>query len=193
METFICFDDEETAWLRLRFRVYATLLAISAAFLGVTFFVYIFLVKPLNLHGKTLVCHVVSLFVAYSSLSAVQFATDVRITYCKCIGKLKFRLTLMNHKISSTFFHQLTSSSLASCQVLEQETFNYDLKKLSTTPCHVGNKFSLQQILLIQLDLFIVLHSFACPRPSNNDFFLSFFSAFSWLNVMCIDIYYTFG
>lgn len=87
METFVCFNDNEIAMIRLRFRIYATLLAISAAFLGITFTVYIFLPKLLNLHGKTLVCHVLSLFVAYSFLSAVQFATDVRMTYCKCIGE----------------------------------------------------------------------------------------------------------
>lgn len=83
----MCFNEDEIALIRLRFRIYATLLAISAAFLGITFTVYIFLPKLLNLHGKTLVCHVLSLFVAYSFLSAVQFATDVRMTYCKCIGE----------------------------------------------------------------------------------------------------------
>lgn len=87
VETFVCFNPDETEMIKLKFRIYATLLAISAAFLGTTFIVYIFLPKLLNLHGKTLVCHVFSLFVAYSFLSAVQFATDVKMTFCKCIGK----------------------------------------------------------------------------------------------------------
>lgn len=106
VETLVCFDDNETAWIILKFKIYATLLAISAAFLGVTFLVYIFLVKPLNLHGKTLACHVLSLFVAYSSLSAVQFATDVKVTYCKCIGETRIRRCwfridpVMNHILS---------------------------------------------------------------------------------------------
>lgn len=86
-ETFVCFNLEQTANIRLKFQIYATLLAISAAFLGVTFIVYIFLPKLLNLHGKTLVCHVISLFVAYSFLSAIQFATDVKMTFCKPLGK----------------------------------------------------------------------------------------------------------
>lgn len=85
--TFVCFNDDDTEEIRTRYKVYATLLAISAAFLAVTFVVYIFLPKLLNLHGKTLVCHVLSLFVAYSFLSVVQFATDVRLTYCKCLGE----------------------------------------------------------------------------------------------------------
>lgn len=127
VETFVCFNDKETDLIRLRFRIYATLLAISAAFLGITFTVYIFLPKLLNLHGKTLVCHVLSLFVAYSFLSAVQFATDVRMTYCKCIGessrhpafdfnlKLKFpinfslcRVLQLHVRYSTVFFHYKT-------------------------------------------------------------------------------------
>ncbi|CRL01349.1 CLUMA_CG014319, isoform A [Clunio marinus] len=88
--TFVCFDEDETRMIRLRFQIYATLLAISAGFLGITFIVYIFLPKLLNLHGKTLVCHVLSLFTAYSFLSAVQFATDVKMTYCKCIGYIVY-------------------------------------------------------------------------------------------------------
>lgn len=87
METFVCFDEESNKKNILKFRIYATLLAISAAFLGFTFFVYVFLPKLLNLHGKTLVCHVISLFVAYSFLSVVQFATEEKMDYCEHVGK----------------------------------------------------------------------------------------------------------
>lgn len=87
VETFVCFNKKETSMIRLKFQIYAILLAISAVFFGITFFVYICLPKLLNLHGKTLVCHVLSMFVGYSFLSAVQLATEVRMTYCKCIGK----------------------------------------------------------------------------------------------------------
>lgn len=83
METFICFSEQDNT----RFYLYATLLAISAAFLFATFLVYICLPKLLNLHGKTVVCHVISLFVAYAALSAVQFTTDVKYSFCKLIGK----------------------------------------------------------------------------------------------------------
>lgn len=87
METFVCFDDVEAPRLVLRFRIYATLLAISAAFLGITFVIYILLPKLLNFHGKILMCHVLSLFFAYLFLSATQFATNIHKTYCKLIGE----------------------------------------------------------------------------------------------------------
>ncbi|CAO1344995.1 unnamed protein product [Diamesa tonsa] len=82
METFVCFPEPDNA----RYYVYATLLAISAAFLFATFLVYICLPKLLNLHGKTLVCHVISLFVAYASLSTVQMTTEVKPSFCKLIA-----------------------------------------------------------------------------------------------------------
>lgn len=135
VETFVCFNADETAMIKLKFRIYATLLAISAAFLGVTFIVYIFLPKLLNLHGKTLVCHVISLFVAYSFLSAVQFATDVKMTFCKCIGKMS-RLNIPFRKSYSFPCHfQLTLCSSASCQVLDYiisvRTLRRDVKNYS--------------------------------------------------------------
>lgn len=88
VETFVCFNNNEAKSIKLKFQIYAVLLAISAVFFAITFLVYIFLPKLLNLHGKTLVCHVLSMFVGYSFLSAVQLTTDVRMTYCKCIGEI---------------------------------------------------------------------------------------------------------
>lgn len=84
MHTFVCFSDDTPQ--QVQFQIYATLLAISAFFLALTFFVYIFLPKLLNLHGKTVVCHVISLLLGYTFLSAVQFATDVRLPFCLLIG-----------------------------------------------------------------------------------------------------------
>lgn len=89
LSTFVCFDQAESDKIKKRFHAYATLLAISAFFLAVTFFVYIFLPKLLNLHGKTLVCHVLSLFIAYSLLAIVQFEdSEVKPVYCKIIGEV---------------------------------------------------------------------------------------------------------
>jgi hypothetical protein len=87
VEAFVCFSNRDSV-VAMRFHIYATLLAISAAFLGITFFVYVFVVTPLNLHGKTLVCHVLSLFVAYTLLSIVQFQTETKYSLCKLMGKL---------------------------------------------------------------------------------------------------------
>jgi Na+-driven multidrug efflux pump len=87
MHTLVCFNDDEQEQQRIQFHTYATLLAVSAFFLGLTFLVYIFLPKLLNLHGKTVVCHVISLFLGYTFLSIVQFATEVRLPFCLCIGE----------------------------------------------------------------------------------------------------------
>ncbi|KAG5676842.1 hypothetical protein PVAND_006649 [Polypedilum vanderplanki] len=112
MKTFICFNDEDEKYQKMQFHVYAGLMTVSAFFLGVTFLVYIFLPKLLNLHGKTVVCHVIALFIGYSFLSIIQFNTEVMPPFCMLIA-------------------------------------------------------------------FIV--------------YFGLFSAFSWLNVMCLDIYWTFG
>jgi len=87
LTTFLYFDQDAIDRQIMKHKVYATLLAVSAVFLAMTFIVYMSLPKLRNLHGKTLVCHVTSLLVAYSFLSAVQFATDVLPTYCISIGK----------------------------------------------------------------------------------------------------------
>jgi hypothetical protein len=87
MRTFVCFNDEDDKYQKIQFHVYAALMSFSAFFLGVTFLVYIFLPKLLNLHGKTVVCHVIAMFVGYSFLSIIQFSTEVRPPFCMCIGK----------------------------------------------------------------------------------------------------------
>lgn len=75
--------------MSFRFRVYGYLMAISAAFLGITFAVYIALPKLLNIHGKMLLCHVFSLFIAFSLLSVVQLTTGDKMRFCKLIGMCK--------------------------------------------------------------------------------------------------------
>jgi hypothetical protein len=142
----ICFNDDETDQIIRRFHIYATLLAISAAFLGATFLVYVFIVTPLNLHGKTLVCHVLSLFIAYTLLSIVQFQTEVMYTLCKCIGESKYGLS-PPHK--SDFFSsqtQVISCFSDFCQVLDDKRLLIRIrparqraKKLPLRPS--GNKF----------------------------------------------------
>ncbi|XP_012262716.2 G-protein coupled receptor Mth2 [Athalia rosae] len=74
---FICFEDppppeDATA---TRFQVNATLLSISCAFLLITLLVYICLPALQNLHGKTLMCHVGSLLMAYICLTMVAVAS----------------------------------------------------------------------------------------------------------------------
>lgn len=42
----------------------------------------------LNLHGKTLVCHVISMLSACISLAIVQFHTETKMEHCLFIGKI---------------------------------------------------------------------------------------------------------
>lgn len=86
LNTMVCFDGEQELRAKIQFNTFATLLSISAFFLGLTLVVYLFLPKLLNLHGKTVVCHVISLLLAYTFLSVVQFSTEVRLPFCLCIG-----------------------------------------------------------------------------------------------------------
>lgn len=57
--------------------IYYTIgMALSLPFLLTTFLVYALVKELRNLHGKSLMCHVVTLFVAYSSLIIIQLATS---------------------------------------------------------------------------------------------------------------------
>jgi hypothetical protein len=88
--------------------------------------------KLLNLHGKTLICHVGSLFCAFSVLAAIKLSTETQIVHCVFFGKVTFG-----------------QGSLAAC---------------SHSPYFPG--------------YFI---------------YFTFLTAFTWLNVMCFDIWWTFG
>ena len=88
-----------------RFGVNAGLELTSCAFLVVTLFVYICLPVLRNLHGKTLMCHVACLIVAYASLAAVALGTpadpgtpDSMSTHiCKFLGRyFSFCLFIVN-------------------------------------------------------------------------------------------------
>lgn len=73
--TFLCFPagDEQST---ITFTVYPIGMILSSPFLLATFLVYAIIPDLRNLHGKSLMCHVFSNFVAYVSLSIVQIATD---------------------------------------------------------------------------------------------------------------------
>lgn len=73
----VCYDDPapERNSAKTRFAVNAALLSVSCAFLFITLFVYICLPALQNLHGKTLMCHVASLLMAFVCLVMVAVAT----------------------------------------------------------------------------------------------------------------------
>lgn len=57
--------------------IYYTIgMVLSLPFLFSTFLVYALVKELRNLHGKSLMCHVASLFVAYTSLIIIQLATS---------------------------------------------------------------------------------------------------------------------
>ncbi|KAG4065998.1 hypothetical protein HA402_001245 [Bradysia odoriphaga] len=86
MHTFVCFSP----YPQTKFTYYAIGLTISCIFLALTLICYACLPKLLNLHGKTLVCHVISLLSAYISLAIVQFHTETRLELCYFVAYLIF-------------------------------------------------------------------------------------------------------
>jgi len=74
--TFVCFQKEQLEEQHMKHKVYALLLVISAVFLVVTLFVYLFIYLQ-TLHGKILICLVSSLLVSHLLLAVVQFDGNV--------------------------------------------------------------------------------------------------------------------
>lgn len=64
---------------------------LSLPFLFLTFLVYALIKDLQNLHGKSLMCHVATLLMAYTSLIAIQFVTDkFDNDFCIILGKSIF-------------------------------------------------------------------------------------------------------
>lgn len=64
---------------------------LSLPFLFLTFLVYALIRDLQNLHGKSLMCHVATLLIAYTSLIAIQFVTDkIDKNFCIILGKSIF-------------------------------------------------------------------------------------------------------
>ncbi|KYN20401.1 G-protein coupled receptor Mth2 [Trachymyrmex cornetzi] len=115
---FICFEKPETNTISARYRMNTALEVISCAFLLITLLVYACLPSLQNLHGKTLMCHVSSLLLAFTCLPIITW--------------------------------------IMPSDVIEEQ-FMTTCKALAYT------------------------------------MLFSFLSAFCWLNVMCFDIWWTFG
>ncbi|CAL1673466.1 unnamed protein product [Lasius platythorax] len=90
---FICFDDSEPPQYFTTRCVNTVLQIISCAFLLMTLLVYVCLPSLQNLHGKTLMCHVSSLFLAFTCLTITtwiipdsEVETLRAITSCKALA-----------------------------------------------------------------------------------------------------------
>jgi hypothetical protein len=86
---FLCFPEdgwEEDA--SLQFVLCSLGLITSSVFLLATFLVYACVPTLQNLHGKTLMCHVVSLFAAYVCLSVAQLGSEkLDSFFCAAVGE----------------------------------------------------------------------------------------------------------
>jgi hypothetical protein len=87
--TFLCFQEEDSIEEpQIRYILCALGLITSSLFLLATFLVYACLPSLQNLHGKTLMCHVVSLFAAYVCLSVAQLGgTILDQFFCAALGE----------------------------------------------------------------------------------------------------------
>jgi hypothetical protein len=87
--TLLCFpEDEMVKDTSLQFILCSLGLIISSVFLLATFLVYACLPNLQNLHGKTLMCHVVSLFAAYVCLSVAQLGGEnLDPFFCAAVGE----------------------------------------------------------------------------------------------------------
>jgi hypothetical protein len=87
--TFLCFqEDGPFDESPIRYILCALGLITSSLFLFATFLVYACLPSLQNLHGKTLMCHVVSLFAAYVCLSVAQLeGPNLDQFFCVALGE----------------------------------------------------------------------------------------------------------
>ena len=86
--TFLCFQEEDSLDSPIPYILCALGLITSSLFLMATFLVYACLPSLQNLHGKTLMCHVVSLFAAYVCLSVAQLGgTVLDQFFCAALGE----------------------------------------------------------------------------------------------------------
>jgi hypothetical protein len=98
--TFLCFPDDDLV-NPLLFILIALGLITSSFFLLVTFLVYACLPSLQNLHGKTLMCYVISLFAAYVCLSVAQLGGINLDQFCVPLGESTQLL-----KCISSFFYE---------------------------------------------------------------------------------------
>lgn len=82
-----CYDINEENELSILNMV---AMMVSLPYLLVTFLVYTLIKKLRNLHGKSLMCHVAALLVAYTSLIIIQFISNqIEKNVCILFGKQK--------------------------------------------------------------------------------------------------------
>lgn len=95
VQTMVCFPPEDRG-AKAAFTLYPGCMILSTPFLLCTFLVYAVISELRNLHGKSLMCHVLSLLTAYVVLTVVQLQAyndkEMPVNWCKALGK-RFRHT----------------------------------------------------------------------------------------------------
>lgn len=72
------------------------LICISSVCLALTLVVYLSLPELRNLHGRTLICHVSMMLLAFSCLARVQYSRVPNNTACTVLGKLFFNIVFLS-------------------------------------------------------------------------------------------------
>ncbi|XP_072750744.1 G-protein coupled receptor Mth2 [Anoplolepis gracilipes] len=84
---FMCFEDPEVPeYVPTRFQVNTVLEITSCVFLLMTLLVYAYLPSLQNLHGKTLMCHVSSLFLAFTCLAIIPWIMPANVVETEELG-----------------------------------------------------------------------------------------------------------
>lgn len=109
LQTIVCFPPGEDAETKAMFTFYPIGMILSIPFLLATFLVYAVIPDLRNLHGKSLMCHVVSLLSAYVALCVVQVGTDwVPPSCCFSIGKINMDfLTILLNSTRQHFYYAI--------------------------------------------------------------------------------------
>ncbi|XP_055688325.1 G-protein coupled receptor Mth2-like isoform X2 [Lutzomyia longipalpis] len=81
-KVFVCFPDQDSA----KFVIYPIGMLLSVPFLVVTFLVYAIIPELRNLHGKCLMCYVLSLTIGYTLLSLIHLAVVKDGFPCTFVG-----------------------------------------------------------------------------------------------------------
>lgn len=90
---FVCDPEEDDD---VAFHLYPVGMIVSLPCLAATFLVYAFVPRLRNLHGRCLVCHTGSLFVAYLFLAVVHLAKD-NLGYGACVAAGEFAFPGSSH------------------------------------------------------------------------------------------------
>lgn len=98
-DIIVCYKDEDEYEINVNEVLYPIGMIVSVPFLFATFIVYCLLPELKNLHGYTLRAHIISLLVAYTTLSSVNVIPQKQISNSLCIifGTRIYYIIILNN------------------------------------------------------------------------------------------------